>query len=190
MRLASLGSSFSGNFTGQFTWPVPGVYKITAAFADKEYKATIGMVHTGVDVGVATGNKVVAMDSGKVVVCTYNYNGYGLYIVIDHGIGSDGYKYMTLYGHLSSATVKVGQVVAKGQQIALSGNSGFSTGPHLHFEIDKAKNGKMISIDPMQYFADSGAPFTYLTYGKFISYPFSNMSKYQSSNQIQRSFSF
>ena len=148
------------------------------------------MIHTGTDIGVSTGNKVVAMDSGKVVVCKYNYNGYGLYIVIDHGIGDDGYKYMTLYGHLSSTNVKVGQVVTKGEQIALSGNSGFSTGPHLHFEIDKAKNGTMWSVDPMTYFSGSNAPFMYLSYGKYISYPFSNISKYQSTSQVKRTFSF
>ncbi len=189
-RLAAMNSEFSGSFSGKFTWPAPSSYKITAAFADSEYRSSVGMIHTGTDIGVSTGNKVVAMDSGKVVVCKYNYNGYGLYIVIDHGIGDDGYKYMTLYGHLSSTNVKVGQVVTRGEQIALSGNSGFSTGPHLHFEIDKAKNGTMWSVDPMTYFSGSNAPFMYLSYGKYISYPFSNISKYQSTSQVKRTFSF
>ena len=189
-RLASEGSSFDGNFNGQFTWPVPGIYKITAAFDDKEYYNTVGMRHTGTDIGASVGNSVVAMESGKVVTCTYNAGGYGWYIVIDHGLGSDGYKYLTLYGHLSTILVKKGDVVTRGQQIAKSGNSGFSTGPHLHFEIDKTKNGKMWSIDPMSYFAGSGAPFTFLTYGKYISYPFTNIGNYQYSSQIQRNFSF
>ena len=76
------------------------------------------------------GTPVYAADNGKVIVAGDLDNGYGSYIILDH---QNGYK--TLYAHNSELLVSVGDIVAQGDQIALSGNTGNSTGPHVHFEI-------------------------------------------------------
>ena len=173
-------SNFNGVFNGQFTWPVPGVYQINAMYKDKEYLSLVGMQHTGFDIGAGSGRAVVATADGEVDVAKYNNGGYGYYLLIDHGkISSDGSTYRTLYGHNSTLLVSEGQKVTKGQKIALSGNTGNSSGAHLHFEVRKYKGGSFSTIDPMNYFSSSGAPFTYLTYNKIISYPFGNTGKYQ-----------
>lgn len=173
-----LKSNYIGNFKGEFTWPAPGNFKITAMFYDKEYYDRFRSKHTGTDVGVSTGTKLVAAATGKVVISAYNSGGYGNYIVIDHGT-IDGTKYATLYAHLSSRNVNKGDLVGKGELIGYSGNSGNSTGPHLHFEVIKTVNRTLKSIDAMDYFIGSGAPFTYNSYSKWIEYPFLNSSKYQ-----------
>lgn len=88
-----------------------------------------GRLHAGTDVGVPIGTTVRASRGGRVVTAGW-VGGYGNCVMIDHGDGV-----VTLYGHLSEFSVSVGQYVDQGQQIALSGNTGRSTGPHLHFEI-------------------------------------------------------
>jgi murein DD-endopeptidase MepM/ murein hydrolase activator NlpD len=105
--------------SGSFGWPVSGY--ITQKYSE---------VHPAVDIGVVIGTPVKAADSGYVAVVGRSDTGYGRYILIDHGNG-----YQSLYGHLSVIYVEVGQSVGKGQTIGLSGNTGKSTGPHLHFEI-------------------------------------------------------
>jgi murein DD-endopeptidase MepM/ murein hydrolase activator NlpD len=105
--------------TGSFGWPVTGV--ITQKFWDK---------HKAIDIGVPTGTALVASDSGYVVKTGWSEFGYGKYLVIDHGNG-----FQTLYAHLSTILVEVGQSVAKGERIGSTGDTGNTTGPHLHFEI-------------------------------------------------------
>ena len=105
--------------TGLFVWPVSGV--VTQKFWSR---------HKGVDIGAPTGTAVKAADTGFVASAGWSDNGYGYYILIDHGNG-----YQTLYAHLSRILVEVGQSVGKGQRIGSVGNTGNSTGPHLHFEI-------------------------------------------------------
>lgn len=100
-----------------------------------------GRLHAGTDVGVPTGTTVRASRAGQVTVAGW-VGGYGYCVMIDHGDGIT-----TVYGHLSEVTVSVGQYVDQGQQIALSGNTGRSTGPHLHFEI--RVNGS--AVDAMPY---------------------------------------
>lgn len=97
--------------------------------------------HKGVDFAVKSGTSVIAPANGKVIKIAYQANGAGRYIVIQHSS-----KYRTVYMHLSRALVKVGQQVKRGQRIALSGNTGRSTGPHLHYEFHV--NGK--PVDPMR----------------------------------------
>jgi murein DD-endopeptidase MepM/ murein hydrolase activator NlpD len=180
--LAASKSNFSGTFSGQFTWPVPGVYKVNAMYRDKEYVKMCGIQHYGLDVGSGYGKAIVAAADGEVDVAKYNTGGYGYYILINHGkISSDGSVYRTLYGHNSTLLVSEGQRVTKGQKIALSGNTGFSTGAHLHFEVRKYSGASFTTIDPMNYFSSSGAPFTYwtTTTNKIISYPFDNLKNYQ-----------
>lgn len=100
-----------------------------------------GRLHAGTDVGVPIGTTVRASRGGQVITAGW-LGGYGNCVIIDHGDGV-----ATRYGHLSEVTVSVGQYVDQGQQIALSGNTGRSTGPHLHFEI--RINGE--AVDPLPY---------------------------------------
>ena len=99
--------------------------------------------HSGIDLGVSIGTPIVASKAGTVVEVGNNRNySYGCYIVIDHG---NGVK--TRYSHNNSNLVSVGQTVSTGQLIAYSGNTGQSTGPHLHFEIIINK----VCVNPAYY---------------------------------------
>lgn len=93
--------------------------------------------HNGIDFGVSPGTNVYAAAGGQVIIAKYSgYNGgYGEYVVINHPNGTQ-----TVYGHLSTVMVNRGDQVYQGQVIGLSGNTGKSTGPHLHFEVRGAKN--------------------------------------------------
>lgn len=86
--------------------------------------------HTGIDMVVPTGTPIRAALGGTVTVSKYNVGGYGYYVMIDHGNGL-----ATLYGHCSKLLTRAGQAVQAGDIIALSGSTGRSTGPHLHFEV-------------------------------------------------------
>ena len=86
--------------------------------------------HTGMDLAVPTGTPIRAALPGTVTASKYNAGGYGYYVMIDHGNGLS-----TLYGHCSQLLARVGQTVQAGDIIALSGSTGRSTGPHLHFEV-------------------------------------------------------
>lgn len=129
--------------TGQFTWPVPSCtttgsgfgYRIHPIFGDKRF-------HSGVDISASAGATIVAADSGTVVTAVYS-SSYGNYVVISHGGGTT-----TLYAHMSSMAVSSGQAVTKGQTIGYVGSTGWSTGPHCHFEI---KIGGTL-VDPMGQF--------------------------------------
>lgn len=98
-------------------------------------------MHHGLDIASQRGTPIVATASGKVVSVRYN-GSLGKMVTIDHGYG-----FKTRYGHLHEAKVKVGQRVERGDVIALMGSSGYSTGPHLHYEI--LRNGK--SLNPGKY---------------------------------------
>lgn len=100
-----------------------------------------GRLHAGTDVGVPQGTTVRASRAGQVINAGW-LGGYGNCVIIDHGDGVT-----TRYGHLSQVLVSVGQYVDQGEQVALSGNTGHSTGPHLHFEI--RFNGE--AVDPLPY---------------------------------------
>jgi murein DD-endopeptidase MepM/ murein hydrolase activator NlpD len=97
--------------------------------------------HPGVDLGADYGETVRAAAAGTVASADWD-GGYGMKVDIDHGNG-----YHTWYAHLSRIDVKVGQYVRKGENIALVGSTGFSTGPHLHYQV--MLNGK--AIDPTPY---------------------------------------
>ncbi|MBE6817408.1 MAG: hypothetical protein E7520_06885 [Ruminococcaceae bacterium] len=119
------------------TYPVPGHYAVSQHFG--HYRN--GRAHTGIDYPAPTGSRVVASQKGIVIkVRRLNYS-YGYYVMIYHGTDAKGRKIVTLYAHNSAILVSVGQSVIKGQQIAKSGSTGNSTGPHCHFEviIDGAK---------------------------------------------------
>lgn len=98
--------------------------------------------HTGMDLKLPTGTPIRAALPGTVTVSKYNQGGYGYYVMIDHGNGLT-----TLYGHCSKLLAQVGQTVQAGDVVALSGSTGRSTGPHLHFEV--RVNGQR--TDPRDY---------------------------------------
>jgi murein DD-endopeptidase MepM/ murein hydrolase activator NlpD len=117
-----------------YVWPVHGV--LTSGFGWRW-----GRMHEGIDIAVSNGTPVVAAASGTVILAGW-MGGYGNLVVVDHGGGVS-----TAYGHNTSVAVGVGQHVAQGQLIAYSGNTGHSTGPHVHFEV--RINGS--AVDPMGY---------------------------------------
>lgn len=111
-----------------FAWPVRGV--LTSGFGPRMHPISGEPdFHKGIDIEVPEGTEVYAACAGRVIVAGH-HSGYGLYVVVEHGNG-----YRTLYGHLSEIEVYRGQFVEGGQRIARSGNTGSSTGPHLHVEI-------------------------------------------------------
>jgi murein DD-endopeptidase MepM/ murein hydrolase activator NlpD len=100
--------------------------------------------HRGQDFSTPVGTEVYATGAGTVIAAGWNSGGYGNFIRIDHGYG-----YQTTYGHLSHVGVEVGQKVIRGDKIGLSGNTGVSTGPHLHYEIALYGNTE----NPLHYFS-------------------------------------
>jgi murein DD-endopeptidase MepM/ murein hydrolase activator NlpD len=115
---------------GDFQWPAPSSKRVTSEFGYRLHPILkVNKLHTGLDIGVASGSQVVAANAGKVIKAAWN-NSYGYMVMIDHGGGI-----VTLYAHNSQLKVKTGDIVARGQLIALSGSTGASTGPHLHFEV-------------------------------------------------------
>lgn len=111
--------------SGKYIWPMESrYYTITS-----EFGARWGRNHNGIDMGCPTGSPVLAADGGTVTRAGYN-GSFGNLVVIDHQNGMETY-----YAHNSSLLVSPGDKVFQGQQIAWSGNTGRSTGPHLHFEI-------------------------------------------------------
>ena len=123
-----------------FIWPLSGGYRISSRFGPRLDPFTgVPSSHTGIDLAITQGTPIKAAMSGKIAVVGYT-NVYGNYVIIDHENG-----YQTLYAHMQKpAPVKKGQRVAQGTKIGLVGNTGYSTGPHLHFTV--YKNGKL--IDP------------------------------------------
>jgi murein DD-endopeptidase MepM/ murein hydrolase activator NlpD len=105
------------------------MYPVTNWTVTSTFGYRWGRLHAGTDVGVPVGTTVRASRAGQVITAGW-VGGYGNCVMIDHGDGV-----WTVYGHLSEITTSVGSYVNQGDQIALSGNTGRSTGPHLHFEI-------------------------------------------------------
>jgi murein DD-endopeptidase MepM/ murein hydrolase activator NlpD len=121
--------------SGQLIWPVNG--PVTGVFGE----VRPGHLHAGVDIAVPEGTPIRAADSGNVVIAAYT-GGYGNYTCIQHTASMS-----TCYGHQSRFAVSTGQSVSQGQVIGYSGNTGNSTGPHVHFEV--RINGT--PVDPMGY---------------------------------------
>ncbi|MGB0385391.1 MAG: M23 family metallopeptidase [Ardenticatenaceae bacterium] len=116
---ASSAPNPSSLASSNFIWPARG--RITQQPS---------RTHMALDIAIVLGTPVLAADGGEVVRADFDSDGYGYYIVIDHGNG-----YRTLYAHLTSFEVEVGTSVSQGTVIGLSGSTGKSTGPHLHFEV-------------------------------------------------------
>lgn len=124
----------NGQLQQAFDWPARA--RISSRFGIRW-----GKMHNGIDIAVVTGTPIKAAADGKVIYSGTN-GGYGIMVIVDHGKGVE-----TRYAHHSRNAVKVGQTVKRGDVIAYSGNTGVSTGPHLHFEI--RYNGS--AVDPLKY---------------------------------------
>ncbi|MBR4992339.1 MAG: peptidoglycan DD-metalloendopeptidase family protein [Clostridia bacterium] len=129
---------------GKFMWPLPAANNVvTCKYGYRTHPVTKKYkLHTGIDLRCSTGTNVYAANGGTVTTSGYS-SAWGNYIIINHGGG-----YTTLYAHLSSRKVAKGATVKQGTVIGKSGNTGYSTGPHLHFEINR--NGS--SYDPLTEF--------------------------------------
>jgi len=115
---------------GEFAWPSASSTRVTSEFGNRIHPILkVKKLHTGIDIGAAAGTKVLAANSGTVIKAGWN-NSYGNVVMIDHGGGI-----VTLYAHNSKLLVSTGDPVSKGQNIALVGSTGQSTGPHIHFEV-------------------------------------------------------
>lgn len=124
-----------GRFEG-YIWPTRGV--LTSGFGWRW-----GRMHKGIDIAGPVGTPIVAAADGVVVTAGWNSGGYGYLVEIQHPDGS-----LTLYAHNSRILVQVGQQVAQGQQISEMGSTGYSTGPHLHFEVHPSGRG---AVNPMAF---------------------------------------
>lgn len=139
----------STSLKGGFVWPLSKAYPVTSL-----YKWRWGRMHNGIDIGVPEGTPILASKSGTIIHDTWeNQNnhsqGGGVYIGIDHGDGT-----YTWYMHCHTKTlgiVKNGQKVQQGQVIGYSGNTGHSTGPHLHFQIMIGGLGNKYAQNPLLY---------------------------------------
>jgi murein DD-endopeptidase MepM/ murein hydrolase activator NlpD len=126
--------------TGAMLWPAEG--EITSPFGWRVHPIFgTQRLHTGIDIGADYGDTVRAADGGVVIHSDW-MGGYGMAVIIDHGNGIS-----TLYAHNSQLLVSEGQSVAKGQAISRVGSTGYSTGPHLHFEV--RQNGT--PVNPLNY---------------------------------------
>ena len=151
-NVGSIPASAGHSTRYRFIWPEPKA-QISQPFGPSKLALEppyggFPHFHTGIDLVEPFGSPVLAADDGIVALVGSSSTGYGRYVVIAHSGGLD-----TLYGHLSTAVVKVGQLVVQGQTIGLEGSTGNSTGPHLHFEL----RIKQQPIDPTPYLPP-GAP--------------------------------
>lgn len=124
---------------GKLGWPCHG--PITTYFGQKRSWDPYSKAHTGMDIAVSFGTEIHAAADGTVELA-HSYGGFGNCVIINHGGGLK-----TLYGHNSSLRVRRGQKVKRGQVIALAGSTGFSTGPHCHFQVTLHGNLK----NPLKY---------------------------------------
>lgn len=134
---------------GELAWPVPGYTRITSKYAMRVHPITGQYkLHTGVDIGAPTGANFIAANDGVVVKAGMN-TAYGNMVIIDHGGGIS-----TLYAHGSEILVQVGQQVKRGDPVLKVGSTGYSTGPHAHFEV--RING--VTTDPLPYITNGLIP--------------------------------
>ena len=130
IRLLAANSISEDYIGGAIKWPVPGYSTITSQYGMRVHPITGAYkLHTGVDIGAPMGASFVAAANGIVTKATYNF-AYGNMVIIDHGGGVQ-----TLYAHGSEIMVQLGQTVSAGTEVLKVGSTGYSTGPHAHFEI-------------------------------------------------------
>jgi len=138
-KLAAEGKKITSE--SGYKWPLTNYTNLSSLFAGRKDPFTgRPATHSGIDVPAPKGVKILSAKSGVVLTSAYNKGGYGNYVVVDHGNGNT-----TLYAHMSSRAVKVGDVVKQGQVLGYVGTTGRSTGNHLHYEIRE----KNVRIDPV-----------------------------------------
>ncbi len=138
----------------KFLYPVPASTEVTQTFEDHIRRAAalnLQNYNGGIDFAVGTGSSVKASQAGTVSVIRNDATGYGMHVRIQHADG-----YLTVYGHLLSASVAIGDEVTAGKVIGKSDNTGTSTGPHLHFELRMNNH----PIDPLPQLVTSVAALT------------------------------
>ncbi len=136
------GASGGGQGTGSMVWPAGNRSLVTSPFGWRIHPILgVKRLHTGIDIGVGYGTAIVAVDSGKVIYAAA-MSGYGNTTIVDHGGGVS-----SLYAHQASLAASYGVSVRRGQVIGYVGSTGFSTGPHLHFEVRSGGN----PVDPLGY---------------------------------------
>ena len=146
LALANIGEEYIG---GEMAWPIPGYNSITSQFGMRTHPITgIYKLHTGVDVGAPLGADFVAANDGVVIKAEYN-GAYGNMVMINHGGGV-----VTLYAHGSEILVDVGDTVLQGDSVLKVGSTGYSTGPHAHFEV--IING--VYVNPLDYITSYKVP--------------------------------
>ena len=139
LALANIGEEYVG---GTMAWPVPGYTRITSSFGMRTHPITgVYKLHTGVDIGAPMGSQFVAANDGIVTYAGWN-TAYGNMVIVDHGGGIT-----TLYAHGSEILVNVGDTIYQGHPILKVGSTGYSTGPHAHFEV--RINGDY--VEPLDY---------------------------------------
>ncbi len=142
--LENLGPEYVG---GKMAWPIPGYTRITSKFGMRTHPITgLYKLHSGLDVGAPRGANFVAANDGVVIKVSQG-GAYGKMVMIDHGGGIT-----TLYAHGSEILVEKGQAVLRGEPILKVGSTGYSTGPHAHFEV--RINNK--PVDPLPYITNTG----------------------------------
>ena len=134
---------------GELAWPVPGYTRISSKYGMRTHPITgVYKLHTGVDISAPMGANFIAANDGVVTKAGMN-SAYGNMVIIDHGGGIS-----TLYAHGSEILVQVGQVVKRGDAVLKVGSTGYSTGPHAHFEV--RMDG--VVTDPMPYITNGVVP--------------------------------
>jgi murein DD-endopeptidase MepM/ murein hydrolase activator NlpD len=136
---------------GVMAWPVPayvpgGKLMVTSEYG---YRFNNTNFHTGIDFSGSGifGSEIVAANDGAVLATGNNPDGYGLFVVLDHGVDENGNSIGTVYAHMTDYAVSLGENVARGQVIGYVGSTGWSTGPHLHFEVRVNK----VAVQPRPY---------------------------------------
>lgn len=139
LALANVGEQYVG---GTMAWPVPGYTRITSRFGMRDHPITgVYKLHTGVDIGAPRGAHFIAANDGIVTYAGWN-TAYGNMVIVDHGGGIT-----TLYAHGDEILVNVGDTIYQGHPVLKVGSTGYSTGPHAHFEV--RINGEY--VEPLDY---------------------------------------
>ena len=130
---------------GSWQYPFKDGYTITSSFGVKRSGGT----HKGVDL-VGRGSKhIYPINNGAVIKVGYDFNGYGRYVIVEHGNG-----YWSLYAHMKKTYVKKGQSVNKNTILGVEGSTGRSTGSHLHLEVRKGGNSSSNVINPISFLSN------------------------------------